>query len=122
MNGAMISTHLPPEPVTTTRYAVAVHAIAAAIAAELEAEGLRGDAAWHHAEAALVHHRNAGPHRWVFDGMGPIVASASVFEALGPNPDGSRDWVQGSVTSAVNAVVKFDVFQRLVELRDMRFA
>ena len=104
---------------TTTRYAVAVHAIASAIAAEIEAEGLRGEAAWDRAESAFRHHRAASPHAWLFQGMEPLVASGSVFEALEVRPDGSRDWLHGSVASAAAAVVRFDVFQRLVELREM---
>lgn len=109
----------PRDPVTTTRYAVAVHAIAAAIAAEIEAEGLRGDAAWDRAEAAFAHHQAGSPHAWLFQGAEPLVASASVFEALEERSDGSRDWLHASVASASAAVVRFDVFQRLVELREM---
>jgi hypothetical protein len=101
------------EPVTSTRYTVAVKAIADEIAAKLEADGVTGAAAWERAEAALRRHRASGPHRWLFEGVETIIASPSAFEALEVGKDGSRDWVQGSVASAAEAVVKFDVFRRL---------
>ncbi len=107
------------DPVTSTRYQVAVHALAATIAAELEAEGLTGDAAWDRAEAAFAHHRASSPHAWLFQGIESLLASPSVFEALEPRADGTRGWLQASVESAAAAVVKFDVFQRLGELREM---
>jgi hypothetical protein len=107
------------EAVSTTRYAVAVHAIAAAIATELDRAGLAGEDAWDRADTALLRQRDSGPHRWVFDGLEPILQSSSVFDALEPRPDGSRDWVQGSVASAAEAVVRFDVFRQLMHLRDM---
>ncbi len=106
-------------PLAATRYAVAVHAIASAIAAELDTDQLSGDAAWERAEAALARHRAGGPHHWLFEGTEPLAVSPSVFDALEPRADGSRGWIQGTVQSAAGAVVKFDVFQRLLELREM---
>jgi hypothetical protein len=119
MKGAMPDALPAAAPLAATRYAVAVHSIASAIAAELDEDRLSGDAAWEAAEAALARHRRAGPQRWLFEGIEPLVASASVFDALEPRADGTRDWLQASVASATAAVVKFDVFRRLVELREM---
>ncbi|WP_242393947.1 hypothetical protein [Anaeromyxobacter oryzisoli] len=109
----------PVAPAAVTRYAIAVNAIAADIAAELDAGRLSGDAAWTAAEEALARHRRAGPQRWVFDGIAPLVASANVLDALDRRGDGSREWLQGSVAFASAAVVRYDVFRRLMELRKL---
>ncbi len=98
-----------------TRYALAVEAIAADIAAELARDDLRAEAAWDRAGEAFERHRAGGPHRWVFEGIEPLELSANVFDALEELPDGSTAWIQGSVASAAAAVVRFDVFSRLAE-------
>jgi hypothetical protein len=103
------------EPPARTRYAAAVRVIAAEIAAEIQESKLSAEAAWERAEAVLARHRKGGPHRWIFDGLEPFVSSSNVFEALETRPDGSRDWVHASLASAADAVVKFDVFQHLLD-------
>jgi hypothetical protein len=110
---------LAAAPLAATRYAIAVHALASEISAELDLDELSGDAAWERADEALARHRVAGPHRWLFEGLEPIVSSPSVFDALEEREDGTRDWLLGSIASAAAAVVKFDVFQRLLDLREM---
>lgn len=99
------------------RYATAVHAIAAAIAAELEADGASGDAAWEAAEAAFRRQRT-GPHRWVFEGDAALRASAHLMEALEPGP-GQAGALQATLGVTASIVARFDVFARLAELRDM---
>lgn len=107
-----------PAPTTAAaRYAVAVHAIAQAIAAELQAERMSGDAAWEAAEAAFQRQK-AGPHRWVFEGDATLVASSHVLEALEPGP-GQPGALQATLGVTAGMVARFDVFARLVELRDM---
>lgn len=102
--------------VAAARYAVGVHAVATAIAAELDAARLTGDAAWERAEAALRRHR-AGPHAWLFEEPGALVVSPHVVEALEPGPE--QQPLQGTLGFAAAAVARFDVLSRLAEIREM---
>jgi hypothetical protein len=102
--------------VAAARYAVGVHTVATAIAAELDSERLTGDAAWERAEAALRRHR-LGPHAWLFQDPEALVLSPHVLEALEPGP--AQPALQGTLGFAAAVVARFDVLSRLAEIREM---
>jgi len=109
------------EQALAARYRAAVRAVAEAIARDLDARALTGDAAWEHAveEAERWRWPATSPHAWIFSSRLTLAFSANVAQALDVRPDGERPWDPDDLDSAPPVVAEFDVLSLLGELRDM---
>ena len=109
------------EQALAARYQAAVRAIAEAIARDLTARGLTGDAAWEHAveEAERWRWPATSPHAWIFASRLTLVFSENVAQALDVRPDGERPWDPDDLDSAPPVVAEFDVLSLVGELRVM---
>ena len=103
------------------RYQAAVRSIAEAIARDLEARGLSGDAAWEHAVEEVERWRwpATSPHAWIFSSRLTLAFSENVAQALDLRPDGERPWDPDDLDTAPPVVAEFDVLTTLGELREM---
>lgn len=103
------------------RYQAAVRAVAEAIARDLDARGLRGDAAWEHAVEEVERWRwpATSPHAWIFSSRLTLALSENVAQALDVRPDGERPWDPDDLDTAPPLVAEFDVLTAVGELREM---
>jgi hypothetical protein len=100
------------------QYQVAVGCVAEWVVARLGAcRATRED----YMEAALadlrfIEEAEQSEHLWIFRDPIAFTASGNVFEALDARPDGSRDWLQADLASAVAAVARYDVMVAVSEM------
>lgn len=100
------------------RYLVAAQAVAEWVVARL---GARRAPPEDYMEAALAELRfieeaERSEHLWIFRDPVTLAISENVFLALEARPDGSRDWLQADLGSAVSAVARYDVMVAISEL------
>lgn len=102
------------------RYQVAVEAVAEWLSAKLAERGARAKDYDDYLESSLAELRRlestgASEHAWIFRDPVTLLASDHLFDALDERPDGSRDWFQANLRSAVAAVARYDVMAAVVE-------
>lgn len=100
------------------RYQVAVTAVAEWVVARLGARRAPPD---DYMEAALadlrfIEEAERSEHLWIFRDPVVLEASDNVFAALEERSDGTRDWLQADLASAVAAVARYDVMVAVSEL------
>ena len=68
------------------------------------------------ADLRFIEETERSEHLWIFRDPVTLAISENVFLALEERPDGSRDWLQADLGSAVAAVARYDVMVAVSEM------